>query len=636
METFMNPLKISTLTLCIFVNQMYLFGQDATLPIPQDSVWEPQYIYTQSTNRGTPILEPDGKTLRFFHRRAGKRIIGKPVPPASFDPNFRGELYEDVSYDGGYTWFFDKPVRYTGDKSIWELANVNPYNGEIYLMYVRDGKGRLIKTKDNRAKWGDEVTLPFTFNYTNGSFIWLKDIEKTGFHRIIAAVPEMHTYYSDGGIQTYCSDDDGQTWIGPSETIFSGNSWEAPNNMKMNTSSPDRSPFMIELNDGTIQMLTRNTKLYHWQFFSRDRGITWSKGEPTRFYGVFSNTRYRRIHDGRIVHLWLNNIPWYDETTGVRVLSGHNTARDVLHAAISDDDGKTFRGYREVTEDPMRHDSLYSIVPSYDAGQHHQKFQVTKDNKMIVWTGQDDWDIWRESKHRQTVIFDLNWLYETKSKINFSDGYKGLSVWKLSDDRAGNTNYRSRILGATIIDHPTQVGKKVLQIRRESNEKVNFFDSEGNKFTYGVITPQDGAVWSFPTGPEGSVTFRILLKTGFKGGMISLTNGFWNPADPRGDEMAMYSLNIPDNGRIDGTTTLAKEKWINITLKWTRNNTACEIYIDKVLQNQTLPIKNKPSVDGINYVRFRSTAESEDMAGFLLEYIEADVTDSYPDSTSLH
>ncbi len=619
----MKSLKIRTLILCLFISQLYLSAQDVTLPIPIDSVWEPQFIYTQSTNRGTPILEPDGKTLRFFHRRAGIRIIGTPVPDASFDSGFRNELFEDVSYDGGYTWYFDKPVLNTGDKSVWELANVNPYNGEIYLMYERDGKGRLIRTIDNRTNWSDEITLPFSFNYTSGSFIWLNDIESSGFHRMIMGCPEVRTYYSD---------DDGHTWIGPSATVFAGSTWEAPSNMKMNTNSPDRSPFMIELENGSIQMLTRNAKLYHWQFFSRDRGVSWDKGEPTRFYGIFSNTRFIRIHDGRIVHLWLNSIPWHDEN-GVRLLSGHNTARDVLHAAISDDEGKTFRGYREVTEDPLRHDSLYSVVPSYDVGQHHQKFQVTKDNKMIVWTGQDDWDIWRESKHRQTVIFDLKWLYETKRKIDFSNGYEGLHVWKLADDRVGTTNYRSRILGATIIDHPTQVGKKVLELRRESNEKVNFYDVKGTKFTYGVVSAQDGAVWNFPTGPEGTVTTRIFLKEGFKGCMISLTNGFWNPADPRGDEMAMYSLYIPADGRINSTTTLKKEQWITLILKWDRTNTYCKVYIDNILQNQTLPIKNSPSIDGINYVRFRSMAENEDMAGFLVDFIEADVTASYPGFT---
>ncbi|MFC2075559.1 sialidase family protein [candidate division KSB1 bacterium] len=618
----MRFLKLYSIIAGIFLNQINLSAQDCTLPIPVDSIWEPQFIYTHSSNNGTPIIEPDGKTIHFYHRRA------------SFDSGSINVLYEDVSYDGGYTWYFDKPVLNTGDKSRWELANVNPYNGEIYLMYVRDAKGRLIRTTDNRTKWSDEITLPFTFDFTSGSLIWLEDIESSGFHRMIMATTHGNDTLRSGydftrEMYTYHSDDDGQAWAGPSARIYSGNSWKAPSNMKMYIGSPDWSPFMVELEDGRIQMFTRNDKLYHWQFFSDDRGVTWDKGQPTRFYGIFSNTRYIRIHDGRIVHMWLNSIPWHDKETGVRVLSGHNTARDIIHAAISDNEGKTFRGYREVTVDPQCHDSLYSVVPSYDAGQHHQKFVVTKDNKVIVWTGQDDYDILRESKHRQTVIFELGWLYETKRNIDFSNGYEGLHVWKLSDDRVGATNYRSRILGATIIDHPTQAGKKTLELRSENNEKVNFYDTEGTKFTYGVLTPQDGAVWNFPTGPEGSVSTRILLRSGFKGGMISLTNGFWNPADPRGDEMAMYSLNIPANGQINSTTTLAKEKWITLTLGWDKSNMACKVYVDNVLQKQTLPIKNKPGIDGINYVRFRSTAESEDLGGFLVESIEADVTPSY-------
>ena len=593
--------------------------QIRTLPIPLDAVREPQFIYSHSSNRGTPVVENNGKTLRYFHRRAGTRITGKAVPPASFDSNCRAQLYQDISYDGGYSWSLDEPVINTGDSSIWEFAQVNPYNGEIYLIYVRAGKGRLIRTVKNRTKWCDEITLPFTFNYTSGSFIFLKGIEQCGSHRILAAVPGVYLYYSD---------DDGINWSKKIK-IHATNDWQAPPNMIMNLNSPERSPFMIELNDGTIQLLTRNKKLHHWQFFSKDRGLTWDGGSPTRFYGIFSNTCYKKIKDGRIVHLWLNSIPWYDKETGERVLSGHNTARDILHVAISDDDGKTFRGYREVATDPMRYSAQYTTAPSFDAGQHHQKFQVTKDNKMLVWTGQDDWDIWHESKHRQVIIFDLAWLYETKSNIDFSNGYKGIHTWKLSDDRAAGTNYRARKIGATIIDHPSKKGEKVLELLREDNEKINVVNNKGEKFTYGVLTAHDGAVWNFPTAPAGTVTTQILLRPGFKGAVISLTNGFWNPADPGGDKMAMYSLIIPANGQINRQTTLAKGAWIKLTLKWDKSNIACKVYIDNVLQKQTLPLKNLPSIDGINYIRFRSTADSEDLAGLLIESIAANLAVSY-------
>jgi len=567
-----------------FVTPLSLGAQDYRLPVPMEEIFAPVSLFSPVSNGGSLITDPEG-ILRYIYRLgAGNEGSG-------------ALLYADISRDGGETWHFKQILHNTGEDSRSEIAEVNPYTGEIYLMYTRSG-GRLIKTTKMRSQWDESIALPFTINFTTGSFIWLSTNESSEFYRMVAAVPV------ENGVVTYISDDDGETWQGPSNLLtspeFSGR-WL----------NPAGSPQIIELHNGKLWMLMRNSQDHLWEYYSDDRGETWSQGRASRFTGVFSNVRLRRIPDGRLLIMWLNCMP----RTGVtREGSFHNTARDVLHAAISNDDGLTWRGFREVMRGKRRHSLIFSQVPAYDAGVHHQKFAVTKEKKVIVFSGQDDNQIDRETGHRQAVIFDLEWLYQPETEVDFSAGYEDLCVFKLSQERWGDTNYYSRVLGATLIEHPEQPFRKVLQLGREKCEWV--------------FNQQDGASWNFPIGKKGELTTRILLRNGFKGGLISLIDVFYNPSDPGGEEAAMYVFDIPADRAVNLTSRLETGQWYDIKLAWdgtddTREN-RCRVFINDIAQPWSLRLL-RPSRNGISYVRFRSTAEEEDLAGFLVESIRAKV-----------
>ena len=294
--------------------------------------------------------------------------------------------------------------------------------------------------------------------------------------------------------------------------------------------------------------------------------------------------------------------------------SFHNTARDVLHAAISSDEGVTWRGFREVMLDSRRHSLVYSRLPAYDAGVHHQKFTVTKNNKVVVFSGQDDDTILRDTGHRRGKIFDIGWLYAFQRSTNFSREYEDLCVYKLSERRWKGTHYYSRILGATLIAHPTKAYRKVLHLGRERCDWV--------------FHEQDGACWNFPVGKTGSLGTRLMLRKGFKGGAISLTNVFYNPSDNRGEDAAMFVFDIPEDGQINFATRLETDRWYDLLLEWDgttdKDTHFCWVSIDGVRQAMKLRLQNI-SRDGICYVRLRSTAEEEDLAGFLVESINAQV-----------
>ena len=358
-------------------------------------------------------------------------------------------------------------------------------------------------------------------------------------------------------------------------------------------------------------MLVRASEDFIWEYFSDDRGLTWSEGKPSRFAGVFSNVVLYRIPDGRLVIAWLNNMPRSNLPKGAHF---HKTARDAVHMAISDDDGKTWRGFREVVLGKRRHSLIFSPTRVNDAGVHHQKFTVTGEKKVVFFTGQDGRGVKWESGHRQAVMFDLDWLYETSRSIDFSNEYENLSVFKLSKKDYNNTAYYSRVLGATLVAHPTKPYKKVLQLGREKCDWV--------------FNEQDGANWNFPIGKKGSLETRILLRNGFKGGAISLVDVFYAPSDNAGEEAAMFKLDIPADGRISDETTLEPGTWYDVRLEWIgtqdKGNHACKVYIDGRLQSKRLHLTST-SVNGICYARFRSTAEEEDLAGWLVESINADV-----------
>jgi hypothetical protein len=553
--------------------------------MPLEEVFEPVSIYTPATNGGGLFTEADGGTVWLLYRLGpGNENSGRT-------------LYGDVSRDGGASWELLRKVHDFDAPGVGEVARVHPDTGDVLVFFAQGDQGKMTRFTPATETWVGAQDVPFSLRFDNGSLIWLRDREATGFRRMVAFGP-----VEDGYVASWYSDDDGRTWRGPSNAIGAP---ERPGRWR----NPAGSPEAVELGNGRLWLLTRNSQDHLWESFSEDRGVTWSEPKPSRFYGVFSMVALHRLADERLMIVWLNNMP--REIEGVA--SFHNTARDVLHAAISDDDGITWRGFREVILDRRRHELVYSAEPVYDAGVHHPKFTVTGDNKAIVMSGQDDHYAGQNTEHRQAVIFDLDWLYEASRRTDFSRGYDDLNVFKLSKERRAPTNYYSRVAGATLIGHPTEPGRAVLHVGRENNDWV--------------FNEQDGASWNFPAGHSGELRTRIMLRPGFRGGSIALTDVFYAPSDNAGDETAMFRFELPADGRVDARTVLVPGRWYTLVLSWDGTTDAnrhhARVSIDGTPLDRELPLRSVTR-NGISYVRFRSTAAAEDLAGYLVEWIEAD------------
>ncbi len=133
---------------------------------------------------------------------------------------------------------------------------------------------------------------------------------------------------------------------------------------------------VLELEDRRVWMLMRTQMGRIYESFSDD-GASWSKPRPSRFISSDSPAGILRLDDGRIVLFW-NNCLRFPYAYG---------GRHVIHAAISDDDGDTWRGYREVGRDPLRNEPPPT---KGDFGTAYPFPATTADNAVIVRTGQGE------------------------------------------------------------------------------------------------------------------------------------------------------------------------------------------------------------------------------------------------------
>ncbi len=413
----------------------------------------------------------------------------------------------------------------------------------------------------------------------------------------------------------YYSDDDGLTWnisyvpVGPRFVT----SWPHKKSRWQNYAIE---PTIAELENGTIWMLLRTSQDQLYESFSSDKGTTWSEPKPSRFYSTLTMPAFYRLKDGRLL-LFFNNtspLPEEDRTGDLSLRDEQKTGetwedvftnRDVLHAAISDDDGKTWTGFRELYLNPLRNEHDFALSGgkdvSLDKSVHQSQAVELPGGKVLVAFGQ-------HPLVRAMVIFDPVWLYETERSDNFTAGLKNWSTFSYIDGIKGHCAY-NRDAGPSLIDHPGKNGNKVLNIRHVLNKEL--------------VCDVDGAVWNFPAALKGSLTTRIMLKPGGKGGRISLIDRWFNPTDTLAYRYAVYTLRLSGDDKNKSESILKQGKWVELRFEWDNlQSGSCRLLIDNKPFPHPLHI-NLKSTNGINYVHFQSVSDDEDTEGYLIESVKA-------------
>jgi hypothetical protein len=532
-----------------------------------------------------------------------------PTPEIHHHPDFLATSYI-FSLDQGLTWRSKAvPPGHLG-------ADMrSPRSGEYMRLQTKSDGVYVIKTKGGidgewsmRRVWetpirGAEVNL-------TRSLVFIRNGK-----RALSPWSTMRRFEPDFRYQvgTIYSDDDGETWQ-------RSNLIEAPahepneRDKSVRWQNGATEPDVVELGDGRVWMIIRTSLDKHYQSFSSDGGATWGPPEPSPFYATLTNPTIGRLQDGRLLFLWNNTLPLPEFAKNEFTLpfitqiaadgNGEDVFnnRDALHGAISADDGKTWRGFRELLLNPNRNDSRYAQNGGMDMSVHQPQFVEVEAGRVVVSVGQH----WL---HRSIFIFDPDWLLETKRDNDFTNGLDDWSVQGYLKGIRGHCAF-NRFESSTLKPHPDNAKRRVLQVRNSGRKDAIF--------------PRGGATWNFPVGRAGFVEARVRLSKDFGGSQICLLDRWINPTDPTTDSLAICQLKVAADGTINTGDKLTSQEWHTLRFTWksAKVGDPCEITLDGKSVG-SVPIVRSAN-HGISYIHFQSNSEKPDQ-GLYIESVKAEV-----------
>ncbi len=488
------------------------------------------------------------------------------------------------SSDGGRTWSDPKTLfALPKDMGVWGLHYVLvDRRGELHLFYTTDaktaGKGLYemrfdiyhVGSANARTSWKAPVLVRKGYHGSMLSAIALKS------GRLVLPICYLTPRtWSNRGRGSDAFTDMGRFSSGVVYSDDAGDSWhEAAVELKVPSpyigADGIIEPIALELKDGRTWLLLRTQLGRLFESFSKD-GAVWTKPTPTSIFSSDSPPSLTRLKDGRIVMLW-NNCLRFSYAQG---------GRHILHAAISEDDGRTWRGYREVARNPFVDDPPPS---NGDHGVSYTLPALTSDGEIITpiqvgGTG----GMWQ-------LRFNPDWLHETSRKTDFSSGAEGWSTFGTK--------------GVEVVTNPDKSGMRALQMRKPEADWPS------------------AAVWNFPNGMKGRLKLRLKLNPGFVGARIGLTDHFSVPFDPEDLSYNLFNLNLGREGKL-GNSAMSLGQWHVLELDWNCAEQECRVLVDG-RHAETLPMQRRTA--GVNYLRLSSTADV-DTAGLLIESVDASISE---------
>lgn len=229
--------------------------------------------------------------------------------------------------------------------------------------------------------------------------------------------------------------------------------------------------------------------------------------------------------------------------------------REVLHAAISRDEGRTWRGFREVLQEPP-------VETRGDRGSSYASPVQNTSGKIVVASGQG------EGK-RAILLFDPDWLEESPVHDDLDPGPV---AW---------TQYGSG--GLRVEPQPEGTAALVIPAR----------DGGG------------GALWNFPSADAGEVAFRLRVPADAADVRLALTDHFSRIDDPTTADRAVYSV------RLDAAEAGAAERWRTVRLAWRGAASGAGRLVMAVDGREFAPVgAQRAGQFGVNYLRleFRAVA----------------------------
>jgi hypothetical protein len=492
-----------------------------------------------------------------------------------------------------------------------EFIRVQPINGFVFLSKGGlDGEWSAV-TKDGKLEtnWKDPevrknlLTLPGIMR--NPIFI-------NKGKRIL--IP----YHTTGaGTKFDISDDGGLTWRSSKGNITSPKFEKKPPHEGVRWYNNAVEATVVELPDGRLWALVRTSLDQAWQSYSRDNGDTWSKSEPSRFFGTLTMNTLAKLSDGAIVSLWTNTMALPENCKATKdAWEDAFTNRDSHHIAMSKDGGKTWYGFREIILDENRNHPQYATLNGpEDRGKHQSEVIELDKNRLLISLGQ-------HPKHRRLVIVDRRWVAEKKrSTQTGKDLENDWTIHTYIPKPAGHCSY-NRKPSCELVADPDDESRKVLQIKRLDDPSL--VNSEAN-----VDYQNGGATWNFPNGTTGRVTFRFRVadgdQTSDSGLQVSLTDRLFNACDTTTKDYAVFTFPIklspkPVLSLTGKNVPFSANAWHDLSITW--QDSKAKVALDgKNVGN--LVMANK-TPNGVSYIHFISTGTSPD-SGILLDTVSAQV-----------
>tara|TARA_R110002124_G_scaffold170608_11_gene338368 strand:- start:7110 stop:8726 length:1617 start_codon:yes stop_codon:yes gene_type:complete len=435
-------------------------------------------------------------------------------------------------------------------QAYYALQMVHSSNNDLISVFHIFGKGengyrgRHLDLWVNRrvnGEWGEP------FKIYNGYVGAIRGLIKLKSGRLLLAfsraVPEREKAPQNGevdygwnNIVSMYSDDDGKSWDISKKPI------EIEIDNTKTTRYGGIEPELVEMRNGEIWMLIRTTHGVLYQSFSNDGGETWEKARPTSFISSDSPSSALRLKDGRLI-VFFNSCQRYDKPNSYAM-----GGREVLHAAISRDDGLTWEGNREVALE-------HALVPEKgDRGTAYSSAIEIEEGKVLLVSGQG------ESK--AIYILEPDWL-EEKSQVKY-----------LSFDAAQK-------------DLPLAIGKEMAKLH-------------GDTLVFSSLSQGD-VVINFPANKEGSIQIGPLSVNELYDLGLALTDHFSAPADSEAFSASMFNFDLSEylDKKKVSEEVLLKMKW---------NLAASDAQLQVFSGEDLLATFNsdRATFMGLNYLRIKS------------------------------
>lgn len=253
-----------------------------------------------------------------------------------------------ISTDQGRTWGERRILQ----ENRWQHNVKHPNlirvsDTEVLFAYVgwdsdTDRNVYLRRSTDNCNTFGEEIQISEPGWYCNNADRALR--LSTGRVLIPAHGPYAENYiggaaYKGGDLHSFVfySDDGFKTWKRSTDSMTA-------------EGRGCHEPTIVELKDGRLYCLLRNTNQCQYYSISEDGGDHWTKPAPTTLASPESPALIKRIPTtGDLLVLWNN------------VASKSNWPRIPLTAALSKDEGQTWTHYKDI-DNRESHDAAYPSV----------------------------------------------------------------------------------------------------------------------------------------------------------------------------------------------------------------------------------------------------------------------------------